>query len=452
MRTVVKKTKKKAAKTAALFVTSYLRSQKALQGKKRTRTPLKRRSAIARLRRRQKTAGKKTEKRPAAQRTRAIPKTKAPGLEPRLAQRPAAVPTEIKNKIENLLKRGRQRGFINEQEIIQTIPNLEKYVGLVENLYEQCLESNIKIMGGKELLTFNQDEITQEELLRATDFNDTGELSDSVQVYLREIGQIPLLTTEEERELAKRLEKGDEQARQKLIKANLRLVVSNAKKFIGRSSNLSLLDLIQEGNIGLSRAVEKFDYTRGFKFSTYATWWIRQAITRSIADYGRTIRIPVHMVETLSKFKKIKNRLQQELGREPLPAEIVTEMEGDVDKIHHLMKIDQDTLSLDKPVDEDEGEKTLIGDFVEDDVTPRPDQIVSSKILSEELRKVVESLNPREKKIVEMRFGLIDGLTHTLEEVGKEFGITRERVRQIEAKALERMRENISISRIRDLQ
>jgi len=456
MRTVPKKTRKKTAKTAALFVTSYLRSQKAVHNKKKINKPLKRRSASARAEKKELIKKRKKKSKTI---TRVVKKAKKVLLKkdkketlPRSAaikQRPGRVTIspELQRKMDELLKRGRQRGFINEQEIIKFIPDLERNISFVELFYERCLDSSIRIVGGKELLTFNKDEITQDELLRATDFEGAGELSDSVQVYLREIGQISLLTGEEERDLAKRLERGDEQARQKLIKANLRLVVSIAKKYIGRSSNLSLLDLIQEGNIGLSRAVDKFDYTKGFKFSTYATWWIRQAITRSIADYGRTIRIPVHMVETLSKFKKTKNKLQMELGREPLPREIAMEMEEDVEKIHHLMKIDQDTLSLDKPVDEDEGEKTLIGDF-----TPRPDQIVSSKILSEELRKVVESLNPREKKIIEMRFGLIDGVTHTLEEVGKEFGITRERVRQIEAKALERMRENISISKIRDLE
>ncbi len=353
--------------------------------------------------------------------------------------------------LEELIRKGKQRGFITEAEIMKTIPDFEKNVDLIEDLYERCQSASVKILGAKDLLTFDSDEITQDELLRATELGGIGDVADSVQVYLREIGQIALLTFEEERELAKRLERGDEEARQRLIKANLRLVVSIAKKYINRSSNLSLLDLIQEGNIGLSRAVDKFDYRRGFKFSTYATWWIRQAITRSIADYGRTIRIPVHMVETLTKFKKVKNRLQMELGREPLPSEVAKEMKEEVEKIHHLMKIDQDTLSLDKPVEEDE-EKTLIGDFVKDESNPTPDQVVSSKILSEELRKVVDSLSPREKKIIEMRFGLIDGVTHTLEEVGREFAITRERVRQIEAKALERMRENITIDRIRDLE
>jgi RNA polymerase primary sigma factor len=447
-----KKSKSKRTRSAAIFVKSYLRSQKASQNRKRAGKPLKRRSVLARLKKakslkkRKALKTKKAVKKPLAKKS-VIVKTK--GAKP---GRRASLSPELQTKMDELLKRGRQRGFINEQEIIKVIPDLEKNIHAVEEFYERCLDLSIRVIGGKELLSFDKDEVSQEELLRATDFEGAGELSDSVQVYLREIGQIPLLTGEEERDLAKRLEKGDEQARQKLIKANLRLVVSIAKKYIGRSSNLSLLDLIQEGNIGLSRAVDKFDYLRGFKFSTYATWWIRQAITRSIADHGRTIRIPVHMVETLSKFKKTKSKLQLELGREPLPREIAMEMEEEVDKIHHLMKIDQDTLSLDKPVDEDEGEKTLIGDFVEDDVTPRPDQIVSSKILSEGLRKVVEELNPRERKIIEMRFGLIDGLTHTLEEVGKEFGITRERVRQIEAKALERMRENVSISRIRDLE
>ncbi|KKU10014.1 MAG: RNA polymerase sigma factor [Parcubacteria group bacterium GW2011_GWA1_45_7] len=274
MRTVPKKTRKKTAKTAALFVTSYLRSQKAVHNKKKINKPLKRRSASARAEKKELIKKRKKKSKTI---TRVVKKAKKVLLKkdkketlPRSAaikQRPGRVTIspELQRKMDELLKRGRQRGFINEQEIIKFIPDLERNISFVELFYERCLDSSIRIVGGKELLTFNKDEITQDELLRATDFEGAGELSDSVQVYLREIGQISLLTGEEERDLAKRLERGDEQARQKLIKANLRLVVSIAKKYIGRSSNLSLLDLIQEGNIGLSRAVDKFDYTKGFK-------------------------------------------------------------------------------------------------------------------------------------------------------------------------------------------
>ncbi|HCI05354.1 MAG: RNA polymerase, sigma 70 subunit, RpoD subfamily, RNA polymerase primary sigma factor [Parcubacteria group bacterium GW2011_GWC1_45_9] len=355
----------------------------------------------------------------------------------------------IFEKMGALLKKGKSRGFITEEEILKTIPELESNIEMLEELYERLMSSNTRISGPKSLLDISGNEVSDEEINKAIYFDDFAQLPDSVQVYLQEIGRIPLLTSDQEKELGKRLEAGDDEARQRLINANLRLVVSIAKKYIGRSSNLSLLDLIQEGNIGLARAVDKFDYRRGFKFSTYATWWIRQAITRAIADYGRTIRIPVHMVETLSKFKKAKRRLQIELGREPLPEEIAVELGEEVAKIHHLIKIDQDTVSLDRPIEEDD-QSTLIGDFIQDESTPGPDQLTYAKITKDHLWQILSDLTDREKRIVEMRFGLTDGVVHTLEEVGKEFVITRERVRQIEAKALEKMRQHETMKKIEE--
>jgi RNA polymerase primary sigma factor len=263
---------------------------------------------------------------------------------------------------------------------------------------------------------------------------------DSIQMYLREIGQYPLLNANSEKELAKRILQGDEEARNILARSNLRLVVSIAKKYVNRSPDLTLLDLIQEGNIGLFKAVDKFDYTKGFKFSTYATWWIRQAITRALADQSRTIRIPVHMVETIAKYKQKTRELSQHLGRDPLPEEIAAEMGVELDKIYTIQKINQDTVSLESPVGDDEDKSTL-GSFIPDDTIAAPDQTASHRILTEQLTAVMDELSPKERKILEMRNGLTEeGICYTLEEVGREFGVTRERIRQIEAKALERIR------------
>ncbi len=383
------------------------------------------------------------------------PKTAAVAPKPAKLEKPkkktkAQIKEQIKlahEAVDRLLKRGRERGFVTEQEILKAIPDTEENIDIIEDMYERLQSANIRITGVKEFLGTPLDKGVSEEEIMATTNSDYGELPDSVQIYLHEIGQVPLLSAEQERELGKRKEKGDPEAVQQLIRSNLRLVVSIAKKHIGRSANLTLLDLIQEGNIGLSRAVEKFDYRRGFKFSTYATWWIRQAITRAIADYGRTVRIPVHMVETIAKYKKVKRKLQLELGREPLPQEIAFEMGEEVEKIHNLIKIDQDIVSLDKPVMEDE-EDTMLGDFVKDDSTMTPDQETAMRMMQENLKDILNDLTDREQKIIRMRFGLDDGATHTLEEVGNEFGITRERVRQIEAKALERMRTHDRIRKV----
>ena len=291
-------------------------------------------------------------------------------------------------------------------------------------------------------------EPTKEEISRSLNIEaDDTVASDSVQIYLREIGKTSLLTRNEEKELAKKIEKGDIEARNKLIQANLRLVVSIAKRYVGRSPNLTLLDLIQEGNIGLTRAVDKFDYRRGFKFSTYATWWIRQAVTRALADQSRTIRIPVHMVETISKYAQIKRRLFQDLGREPLPEEIASEMGVDVEKVRHIIKISQDTIPFEAPVgDEDEG--STLGDFIEDEKGITPVQSASLRLLGDQIQEIIGDLQPREQKILKMRFGLNDGITHTLEEVGNEFGVTRERIRQIEFKALEKIREHRNLKKL----
>ena len=278
---------------------------------------------------------------------------------------------------------------------------------------------------------------------------DLGQISsDSIQMYLREIGKIPLLKTEEEVSLARRKERGDKDAERKLIEANLRLVVSIAKKFVGKT--LSLLDLIQEGNIGLFRAVKKFDHRKGYKFSTYATWWIRQAITRALADQSRTIRIPVHMVETINRFQQIQRQLTQDLGRDPTPEELASEMGEEIEKINQIIKISQETISLEVPVCGDDDEDTSLQDFIEDVKNVSPSRAAGLEILRDYVGEAVKTLSPREQKILEMRFGLADGVTHTLEEVGKEFGVTRERIRQIEAKALEKIQNMDIIGKLRD--
>ncbi len=355
--------------------------------------------------------------------------------------------------LEELLVRGKQRGFVTEDEIIHILPDIEQDLDNLENLYEQLETSGIRIVGSEEMLKVHEE---KEEVVekgkkkdKMMDLGESDDASDLVQMYLKEIGRVTLLTAEEEVKLAKAIEKGDLVAKQRLTEANLRLVVSIAKKYVGRSHNLSLLDLIQEGNIGLFRAVEKFDFRKGFKFSTYATWWIRQAITRALADQSRTIRIPVHMVETINKYAQVTRRLVQELGREPLAEEIAAEMNMEVDKIRHIQKISQETVSLETSVG-DNDDDSVLGDFIEDTETVMPHQMAARKLLKSHIGAILDELTPREQKILRIRFGLEDGVTHTLEEVGQEFGVTRERIRQIEAKALEKIREHESLKKLRD--
>jgi len=341
--------------------------------------------------------------------------------------------------VTTLLERGESRGFVTYNEMLHLIPEIERDITSLERLYEELGNHNIKIQETTDLLRPRTAEQKQE----AEKETELSSLSfDSVQAYLREIGRVPFLTADEEKDLAKRIELGDEEARKKLALANLRLVVSIAKKYVGRSPNLTLLDLIQEGNIGLFKAVEKFDYKKGYKFSTYATWWIRQAVTRALADQARTIRIPVHMVETISKYMQIKRKLVQDLGREPLPEDIAAEMSIPVEKIRHIQKISQDIVSLEAPVGEDDDEASVLGEFVKDEKEVSPTVRAGQTLLKENLHELLGDLSPREQKILALRFGLKDGVTHTLEEVGKEFGVTRERIRQIEAKALEKIRKH----------
>ena len=355
-------------------------------------------------------------------------------------------------KAGHLLQKGRTRGFVTEDEILYDFPEVEEYLPNYEQFLDRLESNGVQVIetGGGILDMHKKDANKLINGGQSADDKrfDLGDIAnDSIQMYLREIGKVPLLTSKEEVELAKRKERGDVAAAKRLVEANLRLVVSIAKKFTGRS--LSLLDLIQEGNVGLFRAVEKFDYRKGFKFSTYATWWIRQAITRSLADQSRTIRIPVHMVETINKFQQIERQLIQTLGREPLPEEIAAEMGEPVAKIHHIIKISQDTVSLETSVGEDDEDSTL-GDFIEDVKTITPDRSAALQLLRDHVREVIRDLVPREQKILEMRFGLIDGISHTLEEVGQEFGVTRERIRQIEAKALEKIQEHEAMRKLRD--
>ena len=356
-------------------------------------------------------------------------------------------------EIKNLIIKGRSRGFITETELLYVFPEAEEYIYDYELTLEDLQKNGIQIIEDTGGFLGAGDDF-KKKTAQIIGFNekkkfDISELSaDSIQMYLREIGKVPLLSTAEEVELAKRKEKGDKEAEKKLIEANLRLVVSIAKKFTG-SKGLSLLDLIQEGNIGLFRAVEKFEYRKGYKFSTYATWWIRQAITRALADQSRTIRIPVHMVETINKFQQVERQLIQDLGREPLPEEIAAEMGEEIDKVRHVIKISQDTISLETSIGEDDEDSTL-EDFIEDVKNVTPDRSAALQLLKDYVKEVIAELTPREQKILEMRFGLVDGVAHTLEEVGKEFDVTRERIRQIEAKALERIQKHVGIKKLRD--
>ena len=387
---------------------------------------------------------KKTKKRKIVKKKKRKPKKIRPKKKRRARKKrglPRGRPKKVflPEKFQRLLEKGKKRGFVTPSEILFYFPEIERDIRGLEKLYEDLEKEGVEVQEAREFLVIEEKgkKPAKEAEIRI----------DPVQMYLKEIGKVPFVTAAEEKELAKRIEKGDEEAKNKLMKANLRLVVSIAKRYVGRSPNLTLLDLIQEGNIGLRRAVEKFDWRRGYKFSTYATWWIRQAVTRALADQARTIRIPVHMVETISKYAQVRRRLLQDLGREPLTEEIAAEMGIEVDKVRHIMKISQGTISLETPVGEDE-EDSVLAEFIEDEKAPPPSLEAARTLLRERLKEILVDLTPREQKILAMRFGLEDGITHTLEEVGQVFGVTRERIRQIEAKALERMREHRSLKKL----
>lgn len=361
--------------------------------------------------------------------------------------------------VRELIQKGRQQRFVTHQEIEMAMPNFEEDLELAEELVSILTGLGIEIVDQKEAFKWRKKSATQDndeeedektkkrKKREAKKITDLAEIAnDSIRMYLSEIGRVPLLSAKEEIDLANRIAKGDQAAKQHLAEANLRLVVSIAKKYIGRG--LSFLDLIQEGSIGLFRAVEKFDPSRGFKFSTYATWWIRQAITRAIADQSRTIRIPVHMVETINKLTHTQRRLVQELGREPTAEEIAAEMDIDVKKVRHIIKISQDIVSLEAPVGAEEDSK--LSDFIEDEQGLAPNEAANRQLINEAITEMLRYLTPRERKIVKMRFGLGDGIGHTLEEVGREFGVTRERIRQIEAKVLMKLKDHPAAEKIKN--
>jgi RNA polymerase primary sigma factor len=360
---------------------------------------------------------------------------------------PAPDPKVIPNLIRKLIEKGKKQGFVTQDDVLLIYPYPEDDVEALDSLYLRLLGESIDVFetsseGTGEIAVTAED--LERELETLTSSED-GHVSDPVRMYLREIGKIHLLSFEEEIDLSKRVERGDKRAYDRLVEANLRLVVSIAKKYVGRG--MSLMDLIQEGNIGLARAVEKYDWRRGFKFSTYATWWIRQAITRAIADQARVIRIPVHMVETINRYARIARKLMQELGREPQPEEVAKVMGIDLEKAREIVKVSQEPASLEKPVGDEED--SILGDFVQAN-DPTPDDQAAHSLLREHIQEVLGSLTDRERKIIEMRFGLVDGKTRTLEEVGKEFGVTRERIRQIEAKALRKLRHPSRAKKLKD--
>ncbi len=357
------------------------------------------------------------------------------------------LPKALQADIEVLLKKARQNGFITQDDILDVFVEPELYIETLDDLYDMAIQENIDIFESvAEPGDVEDTDALTRELEQLSALGSSG-VSDPVRMYLKEIGRIPLLNREEEIRLAQRVDNADPIAKQKLIDANLRLVVSIAKKYIGRG--MTFLDLIQEGNKGLIRAVEKFDWTKGFKFSTYATWWIRQAITRSIADQARTIRIPVHMVETINKLMRTSRRLMQDLGREPTPEEIGKQMELEPERVREILKISQNTTSLEAPVGSGDDESVL-GDFISDDAQVSPYEATSLQMLRENVDEVLEALSDREAKVLKMRFGLSGNKMMTLEEVGRQFGVTRERIRQIEAKALRKLKHPSRRKKLQD--
>lgn len=348
-----------------------------------------------------------------------------------------------KQVIKALLEKGKKKGILTYKEIIDALEEIEMDPSQIEKVYENIERIGIEIVGN---MDEELEEIKAEEEEIDISVPEGISFDDPVRMYLKEIGKVPLLSADEEIELAQRMHDGDEAAKKRLVEANLRLVVSIAKRYVGRG--MLFLDLIQEGNLGLIKAVEKFDYHKGYKFSTYATWWIRQAITRAIADQARTIRIPVHMVETINKLIRVSRQLLQELGRDPTPEEVAKEMNMPIDKVREIQKIAQEPVSLETPIGEEED--SHLGDFIPDDDAPAPSEAASFTLLKEQLMQVLGTLTSREEKVLRLRFGLDDGRARTLEEVGKEFDVTRERIRQIEAKALRKLRHPSRSKKLKD--
>ena len=373
-------------------------------------------------------------------------------------EKPEDTQKSREERLSNLIEKGKKAGKLTLKEIADVIDGLNLSQEQMDRFYDTLEELNIETVGedlppidDDELLPALDeleeiDEVTEEEIAEADSMVDSYSTDDPVRMYLKEIGKVSLLTQEEEIELAVRMSQGDEEAKRRMAEANLRLVVSIAKRYVGRG--MLFLDLIQEGNLGLIKAVEKFDYTKGYKFSTYATWWIRQAITRAIADQARTIRIPVHMVETINKVIRVSRQLLQELGHDPSAEEIAAEMNIPVEKVRDILKIAQEPVSLETPIGEEED--SHLGDFIPDEDASEPSEAASFSLLKEQLMEVLDTLTPREKKVLELRFGIVDGRTRTLEEVGKEFNVTRERIRQIEAKALRKLRHPSRSKKLRD--
>lgn len=389
---------------------------------------------------------KVTPKKSAKGRSTSVRKTKKTGKAPKPRKQKKSSPKKkekskkelkLEKIIKTLVKQGKEQGFLTQDDILKELPNIESHLDTLEEIYITLNFNGIEVLEESEdSIEEEEEEMTLEKKIKILKSIQSNISNDAIRSYLQEIGKTPLLTGPEEVTLAKRIEKGDGEAKQLLVTANLRLVVSIAKKYANRG--LHLLDLIQEGNIGLMRAVEKFDYHRGFKFSTYATWWIRQAITRSIADQARTIRIPVHMHETINKLSKVSAQLSAELGRKPKPEEIAKVMEMEVEKVNNILKIQQQPKSLSTHIGKEQDSE--LQDIIPDEKTLSPEDLATNAFLQSQMRDILDDLQDRERRVLELRFGLQDGVTRTLEEVGREFGVTRERIRQIEAKALKKLK------------